>query len=94
MQLFSHRRETVVVTRFYDKSPDVPPPPQYFAYGNTQQLYEELTSDDPVLYVQQLSDSDSEHSGSQGGGRDCLRMSYIFVAAKQIYVFISYWLRS
>ena len=62
--------ETVVVTRFCDKSPDVPPPSLYFAYGNTQHLYEELTSDDPVLYVQQLSDSDSEHSGSQGDGSD------------------------
>jgi len=61
--------DTVVVTRFCDKSPDVPPPSLYFAYGNSQHLYQELTSDDPVLYVSQLSmsDGDSEHGGSSSG---------------------------
>jgi glutamine amidotransferase len=63
--------DTVVVTRFCDKSPEVPPPSLYFAYGNAQHLYQELTSDDPVLFVQQLSEGDSEHGGSaHGDGTD------------------------
>jgi predicted glutamine amidotransferase len=50
--------ESVVVTRFCDKSPDIPPPSLYFAYGNAQRLYSELTSEDPVSFVSQQSSSD------------------------------------
>lgn len=39
--------DTVVATRFCDKSPDVPPPSLYFAFGDSRGLYHELTSDQP-----------------------------------------------
>jgi len=41
--------DTMVVTRFCDKNPSIPPPSLYFAFGNSQRLYDELTSEEPVL---------------------------------------------
>lgn len=35
--------ETVVVTRYCDQSPSVPPPSLYFAFGDSQKLHDELT---------------------------------------------------
>jgi predicted glutamine amidotransferase len=37
--------ETVVVTRFCDKSPNVPPPSLYFAFGDATKLHYELTTE-------------------------------------------------
>lgn len=56
---------TVVVTRFCDRAPEVPPPSLYFAYGTTQRLYKELVSEDPGLYISQHS-SDFDASGDSG----------------------------
>ena len=38
--------DTMVVTRFCDKSPEIPPPSLYFAYGTASSLYRELTHDE------------------------------------------------
>lgn len=37
--------ETMVVTRFCDKSPSIPPPSLYFAFGDSTKLYDELTQE-------------------------------------------------
>jgi hypothetical protein len=55
-----------VVTRFCDRAPEVPPPSLYFAFGDTQRLYEELVSEDPGLYISQHSGGESEMSGDSG----------------------------
>lgn len=47
--------DTMVITRFCDKSPEVPPPSLYFAYGTAQRLLDELTHEDPVLFVSSQS---------------------------------------
>ena len=52
--------KNIVVTRFCDKSPRIPPPSLYFAYGQASELYEELTARDPVGYVAQNSDTELE----------------------------------
>jgi glutamine amidotransferase len=39
--------ETMVVTRYCDKSPSIPAPSLYFAYGDAQALYNELTEEEP-----------------------------------------------
>jgi predicted glutamine amidotransferase len=52
--------ETMVVTRYCDKSPDIPPPSLYFAYGTAKSLYQELTSEDaPPLFDSKMSNVDS-----------------------------------
>lgn len=38
--------DTMVVTRYCDKSPEVPPPSLYFAYGTAHSLYHELTQEE------------------------------------------------
>jgi glutamine amidotransferase len=39
--------DTMVATRFCDK--DIPPPSLYFAFGDSEELYSELTADEPQL---------------------------------------------
>jgi hypothetical protein len=60
----------VVVTRFCDRAPEVPPPSLYFAYGGTQRLYNELVSEDPGLYTSQHSSEldGNGDSGAESGG--------------------------
>lgn len=41
--------ETMVVTRYCDKSPSIPAPSLYFAYGEAQELYNELTDEDQPI---------------------------------------------
>lgn len=41
--------DTMVVCRYCDKSPAVPPPSLYFAFGNAQRLYTEVISEDMVM---------------------------------------------
>ena len=47
--------DTMVVTRFCDKNPDIPPPSLYFAFGTAKHLYHELTNETshPFLLVRQ-----------------------------------------
>lgn len=40
--------KTMVVTRFCDKSPTIPPPSLYYTFGNAQRIYEELTSEEKL----------------------------------------------
>ena len=61
--------DTVVATRFCDKSPDSPPPSLYFSYGTAEHLYRELTSEDPVLYGQQIYNGEDE-SDEKGGSAE------------------------
>ena len=56
--------DTVVVTRYCDKSPQVPPPSLYFAYGNAAKLAHEMVAEDAILDEQQ-SDSEKKDSDSQ-----------------------------
>ena len=52
--------ETMVVTRYCDKNPDIPPPSLYFAYGTAQSLHHELTKEEaPSLYCTKQSNTDS-----------------------------------
>lgn len=39
--------ESMVVTRFCDKGAEIPPPSLYFAFGDAQSLYKELTDENP-----------------------------------------------
>jgi glutamine amidotransferase len=70
---------TMVVTRFCDKSPAIPPPSLYFAFGDTATLNHELTSeqqqqqgaplvspksDSTINQVSTSSSSNSEHGSS------------------------------
>lgn len=43
--------ETMVVTRYCDKSPAIPAPSLYFAYGDAQELYHELTEEEPQPHM-------------------------------------------
>lgn len=58
---------TVVVTRYCDQAPDVPPPSLYFAFGHAHQLHQELTNE-PVqtatLFFKQESNVGSSMHGS------------------------------
>jgi len=63
--------ETMVVTRFCDKSPDIPPPSLYFAFGNARKLMHELTSEQitpifasPHKHQPSSCSSDSSDTGS------------------------------
>ena len=57
--------ETVVVTRYCDRSPSVPPPSLYFAFGESESLYYELTHEEPVIqYEKQSSAISSRDSGT------------------------------
>ena len=47
--------ETMVVTRYCDKSPTVPAPSLYFAYGYAQDLYHEITEEEPQPIVNGIS---------------------------------------
>jgi glutamine amidotransferase len=47
--------ETMVVTRYCDKSPTVPAPSLYFAYGYAQDLYHEITEEEPQPIVSGIS---------------------------------------
>jgi predicted glutamine amidotransferase len=67
--------ETLVATRFCDQSPDIPPPSLYFAFGDAQQLYRELTAEDPVAFLQRqptsgTADSSDADKASDDGGSD------------------------
>ncbi|GKY90541.1 hypothetical protein MPSEU_000027800 [Mayamaea pseudoterrestris] len=57
--------ESLVVTRFCDKSPHVMPPSLYYAYGNVKELTEEITSKDPERYVRQGSAMGGETTASE-----------------------------
>lgn len=57
--------ESLVVTRFCDKSPHVMPPSLYYAYGNVKELTEEITSKDPERYVRQGSALGGETTASE-----------------------------
>jgi predicted glutamine amidotransferase len=67
--------ETMVVTRYCDRSPDVPPPSLYFAYGDAESLHHELTSqaDVPLFATSKAtpsrhaSDIDASSHGSTKG---------------------------
>jgi hypothetical protein len=51
----------------------VPPPSLYFAYGDTQRLYNELVSEDPGLYTSQHSselDANGDSGAESGGESD------------------------
>lgn len=77
--------ETMVVTRFCNKSPDVPPPSLYFAFGDSESMYQELTDEQSSpLFMETMmkksisstsltattdSSSDSDSSG-EGVGND------------------------
>ena len=50
--------DTMVVTRFCDKSPDIPPPSLYFAFGTAKHLYEELTSEKELHVLNHRTSSD------------------------------------
>jgi len=57
--------ESVVVTRFCDRSSNVPPPSLYFAFGKSQSLYDELTNEEPAMqYAKQTSAISSAGSGT------------------------------
>ena len=60
--------DTMVVTRFCDKNPDIPPPSLYFAFGTAKHLYNELTNENgPLLSTTariSTEDSDKEESSS------------------------------
>lgn len=71
--------DTLVVTRFCNKNPNVPPPSLYFAFGNAQRLNDELISEDPILFASQqnststddLNETDrSSHGGFDYSGSD------------------------
>lgn len=61
--------ETVVVTRFCDKSPQVPPPSLYFAFGDAKALENELINEeaDPVFNEKDDSKKDDPDSDSGSG---------------------------
>lgn len=57
--------ESMVVTRFCDKSPQVLPPSLYFAYAQVDELTGEMTSVDPKKFVSDLANkADGEIDGS------------------------------
>lgn len=58
--------ESLVVTRFCDKSPSVLPPSLYFAYGNVQALTGEMTSKDPAAFLNSKSDSEPPSNDEDG----------------------------
>lgn len=64
--------ETMVVTRYCDKSPAIPAPSLYFAYGDAQELYNELTEEEPqLLHSTHPSAVDLPHAyGKQHSGAD------------------------
>lgn len=73
--------DTMVVTRFCDKSPDIPPPSLYFAFGTAKHLYEELTNEKGSLFSiprssteesdkEETSSDDSDESGSNTSNYD------------------------
>jgi glutamine amidotransferase len=43
--------ESMVVTRYCNKSPDVPPPSLYFTFGEAAELYEELTKEATPIII-------------------------------------------
>ena len=59
--------DTMVVTRFCDKNPDIPPPSLYFAFGTAKHLYHELTNENgPPFSTPRISteESDKEETSS------------------------------
>jgi glutamine amidotransferase len=71
--------DTMVVTRFCDKSPDIPPPSLYFAFGDTQTLIHELTNEQqgtPLFSpksdatVDQAGNGSSSNNDSEHGSSD------------------------
>jgi glutamine amidotransferase len=67
--------DTMVVTRYCaDKSETVPPPSLYFAYGETDTLYEELTNEESVVVMnksESVADAMGEvHANGNGDGGD------------------------
>ncbi|KAI2492006.1 glutamine-fructose-6-phosphate transaminase [Fragilaria crotonensis] len=71
----------MVVTRFCDKSPDIPPPSLYFAFGTAKHLFEELTNEKGSLFSiprssteesdkEETSSDDSDESGSNTSNYD------------------------
>lgn len=73
--------DTMVVTRFCDKSPDIPPPSLYFAFGTAKHLYDELTNEKGQLFSiprvsteesdkEETSSVDSDQSGSNTSNYD------------------------
>jgi hypothetical protein len=64
--------DSLVVTRFCDKSPTVLPPSLYWAYGHAQDLIGEVTSKNPAEFVSQLHDAEtaSETDDDADAGSD------------------------
>ena len=56
--------DTMVVTRYCDKSPEIPPPSLYFAYGTAQSLYHELTHEQAPTSPPSMINMDSYISDS------------------------------
>ena len=65
--------DTLVVCRYCDKSPSVPPPSLYFAFGNAQRLYTELTSEENAACSYPIATS--SHSSAGGPSSECGMMS-------------------
>lgn len=65
--------DTMVVTRYCDKSPEIPPPSLYFAYGTAQSMYNELTRETyepPPMTSLTPSDTDETGELSDSGSED------------------------
>lgn len=52
--------DTMVVTRYCNKSPTIPAPSLYFAYGESQELYHELTTAEEPISVHSTHSSSLE----------------------------------
>lgn len=60
--------DTIVATRFCDKSPRVPPPSLYMAFGNAERLYYELTHEDATLEAESVNNNTSDDNSSDDDG--------------------------
>jgi glutamine amidotransferase len=88
--------ETMVVTRYCDKSPDIPPPSLYYAYGST--LQEELTTTESISPIfsskatseeekkdgsSTTSDEDDMSNGSEQEEQDGFKESHILLQRRE-----------
>jgi glutamine amidotransferase len=58
--------ETMVVTRYCDKSPTIPAPSLYFAYGYADDLYHEITEEEPHVPIHSTHPSAVDVTHSYG----------------------------
>ena len=64
--------DTLVVTRYCNKSPHIPPPSLYFAYGEARELYHELTEGEEPIPVHSTSSSNEDLEKTYGKQKSSL----------------------